>query len=168
LRRAFDAIGVSTPQGGACPPHSHHIFVLQSFGRVRACFSSICHRIAERFLTGYTLLLLFLSSPQKWVPPSFDLFLAKEGWVGTSLNRSIFCSLVSVPMLGAPGLDFQTWDSTNVGCSTLIHPPMPRAPSFRLFSGERVGVHVPQPIDILFPGLSPNAGCPRSGFSDLG
>jgi len=46
----------------------------------------------------------------------------------------------------APCLAFETWESTTL---TPDPPQMNRAPSFRLFPGERVGEHEPKPT--LFP-----------------
>jgi len=56
-------------------------------------------------------------------------------------------------MLGAPGLDFETWESTiskykimrsETWVSDRLILYRLRAPSFRLFSGERVGNDEPE------------------------
>jgi ATP-dependent Lhr-like helicase len=49
-----------------------------------------------------------------------------------------------VQKLGAPGLDFETWDTARPG---LAVPQESRAPSLRLFSDARVGDHEPVPGD---------------------
>jgi isoleucyl-tRNA synthetase len=55
---------------------------------------------------------------------------------------------------GAPGLDSETWDSTNLDQLVSPSPQKPGAPSFPLFSAERVGNHEPGPVYIVAVALA--------------
>jgi len=79
--------------------------------------------------------------------PSLDLAASADSNLLVMPTRSAQSSAAAPKLLrrlpadyrlGAPGIDFETWETTNPNLPAHI-PQMPRAPSFRLFSGERVG-----------------------------
>ena len=78
-----------------------------------------------------------LNSPQMPCAPSIRSFIA-NGWPRTSIGHPSTCHepRTTPPHrrgLGAPGLDFQTGETSNPSSPTLNSPQMPCAPSIRSF-----------------------------------